>query len=87
MKQFLLKISIFLLLLNLCVETSAAPKRVVTEEQKSAISQTLTRILQREVKGATAKVTSFKDGVILKSSFKSKNEKLLYFPQLEHLDS
>ena len=58
MKQLLLKISISLLLLNLCVESSAAPKRVVTEEQKSAISQTLTRILQREVKGATAKVTS-----------------------------
>ena len=58
MKQLLLKISISLLLLNLYVETSAAPKRVVTEEQKSAISQTLTRILQREVKGATAKVTS-----------------------------
>ena len=58
MKRILLKITIFFLLFFVADRAVAAPKSVVTDEQKTAITQTLTRILQREVKGVPANVTS-----------------------------
>ncbi|MBR0336130.1 MAG: xanthan lyase [Alistipes sp.] len=58
MKPILRKIYILILSLFISGVVAAAPKSIVTEQQKTAISQTLTRIVQREVKGVQVKVTS-----------------------------
>lgn len=58
MKQILRKIAILVLFFVLCSDTIAAPRSVVTDQQKTAITQTLTRIVQREIKGVPANVTS-----------------------------
>ena len=57
MKQ-LRSIILYIFALFLVSAASAAPRSAVSEQTKSEISQTLTRILQREVKGVKANVTS-----------------------------
>ena len=52
------KIYILSLLLLFSTPVWAAPKSVVSECVKQSIAQTLTRIVQREVKGVPVKVTS-----------------------------
>ena len=58
MNMKLAKIYILSLLLLFCTPVWAAPKSVVSECVKQSIAQTLTRIVQREVKGVPVKVTS-----------------------------
>ena len=58
MKQILQKITIFLLLALLSLSVEAAPRSAVDEQTKTAISKTLTRIVQREIKGVGVTVSS-----------------------------
>ena len=59
MKQFFTKhIAIFLLLLLVATQVAAAPKQLVADCVKTSIAQTLTRIVQREIKGVPVTVSS-----------------------------
>lgn len=59
MKPKMLNIlSVFAILLCMATTSYAAPKSIVSESVKTSISQTLTRIVQRELKGVPVKVTS-----------------------------
>lgn len=52
------KLYIFLILLSISATVSAESKRVISEDVKASISQTLTRIVQREIKGVPVTVSS-----------------------------
>lgn len=58
MKSNILHKIILLFMLLTVLNLSAAPKAIVSEDVKTAVSQTLTRIVQRELKGVPVKVTS-----------------------------
>ena len=59
MKQIFTKyIAIFLLLLLVATQVAAAPKQLVADCVKTSIAQTLTRIVQREIKGVPVTVSS-----------------------------
>ena len=58
MNMKFVKIYILALLLLLCVPALAMPKSAITDGVKESISQTLTRIVQREIKGVPVHVTS-----------------------------
>ena len=59
MKQIFTKyITLFTILLLAATSGVAAPKSIVADSVKTAVAQTLTRIVQREVKGAPVTVSS-----------------------------
>ena len=58
MKKSFVRYIFLIAALLVCVEGAAAPKNAVSEQVRDEISQTLTRIVQREIKGVPVKINS-----------------------------